>query len=329
MVRRLTISRWLSILTLGLTCAGCADLPSRRGESGTHASPPPAPAPAAPPMPPLQISGPAAQAAQPTAHAELVVRGRSLPDAAAERLVPVAQGEVAAPTQAARQLRTLHRLAEQRYASVEGYVVRLRQREVIAGKKRPEEIVLLKFRREPWSVYLRWLGGEGKGREVIYVPGRHGNMIHSLTAGVDVPLPGMAGKHIKAAPDSPLVLARCRRPISQTGIGALIDSFGRVVDAIERGDTHLGTMRCLGPIKRPEFEVPVEAVLQLVPAGAENELPRGGQRFWFFDTNLHFPILVVTQDDAGNEVEYYCYDRFLFPDRFRDDEFDPDRLWGR
>ena len=31
--------------------------------------------------------------------------------------------------------------------------------------------------------------------------------------------------------------------------------------------------------------------------------------------------------DRGTEVEYYCYDTFLFPARLRDDDFDPDRLW--
>jgi hypothetical protein len=44
---------------------------------------------------------------------------------------------------------------------------------------------------------------------------------------------------------------------------------------------------------------------------------------------VHFPVLVVTQDDEGNEVEYYGYDNFLFPARQRDDDFDPDKLWAR
>jgi len=244
-----------------------------------------------------------------------------------ERIVPVAQN--AAPAQPVGQLRTLHRLAEQRYATTEGYIVRFKRREVIAGKNHPDEIILLKFRKEPASIYMRWLGGEGKGRELVYAPGRHGNVIHSLAAPSDMPFPGITGKHVKAAPDHPQVLARCRYPISETGIGSLIDRFGRIVDALERGETRVGSMRCLGQVRRPEFDVPVDAVLQLIPPGVEKTLPRGGQRFWFFDTNLRFPILMVAQDDTGNEVEYYCYDRFLFPDRFRDEEFDPERLWGR
>jgi hypothetical protein len=228
-------------------------------------------------------------------------------------------------------LRELYRLAASRYASVDGYVVRLRRREVVGGKHGPEEIILVRFRKEPWSVYLRWIGTEAKNREVVYVKDRHGNQIHTLTSPSDTPLGSLgAGKHVQMPPDHPMVLARSRYPITETGVGALLDRYARVLEAIERGDTRRGTLKYLGQVKRPEFDTPVEAVMHLIPPGAEPTLPHGGQRFWFFDaTNLHFPVLTVTQDDRGAEVEYYCYDNFLFPARLRDDDFDPDRLWKR
>ena len=44
----------------------------------------------------------------------------------------------------------------------------------------------------------------------------------------------------------------------------------------------------------------------------------------FFDTALRLPVMVITVDDRGQEVEYYSYDRFLFPARFEEGEFSPE-----
>jgi hypothetical protein len=223
-------------------------------------------------------------------------------------------------------LRAIHHKAAQKHASLDSYVLRLRRREVVGGQNRPEEIMLMKFRREPWSVYFKWLGTEGQGREVVYVKGRHGNMIHSLTAAGDLLfLPG--GKRFRVAPDSFLVKSKSRYPITDAGLGGLIDRFGQLVAANEKGDMRHGAAKYLGQLKRPEFEPKVEGVLQIIPAKSDPHLPRGGQRLWFFDTTLHLPVLIITQDDTGREVEYYCHDRFQFPVRLDDDDFDPDVLW--
>jgi hypothetical protein len=234
-----------------------------------------------------------------------------------ERLTPIPQPP--SPSEDSLPLRQLCRLAEQRYAAVNGYIVRLRRRERIGGKNQPEETILLKFRREPWSVYLRWLGKGDGPRELVYVKGQHEGVIHTLTAAADG---GTAGRHVKTAADDPLVPARSRYAITDTGVGPLIERFARLVEAADG-------LKYLGPVARPEFDAPVEAVQQLIPPGAEPDLPKGGQRFWFFDTASRFPVLVVAQDEVGGEVEYYCYDNFLFPGRCCDDEFDPERLWGK
>ena len=110
---------------------------------------------------------------------------------------------------------------------METYTLRMRRREVVAGKARPEELILAKFRREPFSLYLKWVGEEGKGREVCYVKGKHEDLVHTLMAAGDLFL--FAGKHFKVAPDSPLVKSNCRYPITEAGFGPLIARFGRLV----------------------------------------------------------------------------------------------------
>jgi hypothetical protein len=204
---------------------------------------------------------------------------------------------------------------------VDSYTVRLRRREQVGGKDLPEEVILVKFRKDPWSVHLKWLGPEGQGREAVYVRGQYGDQIHALTA------PG--GQRLSLRPDSPLLRTRMRHPITEAGLDRLIERFGTLVEAAEHGDPAAGSLRYLGPLKRPEFEQSVEAALQAIPPGAEPGLPHGGQRLWFFDLGLRLPVLVLTQDDQGHEVEYYCHDGFLFHNRLPDEDFNPDLLWRK
>jgi hypothetical protein len=253
------------------------------------------------------------------------------PDLVPPRQAPEAnqvQSRPANDATTAGTLRGMYRRAADRYAAIDSYIVRLRRREQINGKDKPEELLLFKFRKQPWSVYFKWLGTEGKGREVIYVRGQYDDKIQTLLAAGDMPL-APAGKRIAISPDSVFARANSRHSINEAGIGSLIDSFGKLVDATERGDNRLGTLRYLGTLQRAEFTTPCEAAEQIIPPGAEPQLPRGGRRLWAFESTSGLPTLVIAQNELGQEVEYYCYDRFEFPVRLDDDDFNPDKLWPR
>ncbi len=68
------------------------------------------------------------------------------------------------------------------------YIAHFRRREVVNGKAKPEELMLIKFRQPPWSVYFKWLGTEGHDREVIFVGGKYDNKLNTKLAAGDVPL---------------------------------------------------------------------------------------------------------------------------------------------
>ena len=91
-------------------------------------------------------------------------------------VVPIKREVEASPTAA---MRSLYQKAVERHRTMDTYIMRLRRREVVAGKARPEELILVKFRQEPWSVYFKWIGPEAKGREVVHVKGSPGNEIHT------------------------------------------------------------------------------------------------------------------------------------------------------
>ena len=49
----------------------------------------------------------------------------------------------------------------------------------------------------------------------------------------------------------------------------------------------------------------------------------------FFDATTHFPVLSLTFDPTGREVDFYCFDRFQLDVKMDDDDFNPDKLWGK
>ncbi len=224
-------------------------------------------------------------------------------------------------------LRSLYQRAAQQHAMMESYIYRLKRREVVNGKKQPEELVKVQLRREPYSVHLVWLGKEGKGREAIFVKGKFKNEMQISLAASDVFGLG-AGMRISVAPDDPKAKAKSRHPITETGFGPMIDAFGRLVACLEKGDPREGTAKLLGRVKRDEFAEEVIGVEQLLPPGSDPLLPRGGRRLWFFDTKSGLPTLYITYD-ADGEVEYYCHDCIIWPAPMDDNDFNPDRVWRK
>ena len=66
-----------------------------------------------------------------------------------------------------------------------------------------------------------------------------------------------------------------------------------------------------------------------MPPKSDPLLPGGGKRWWFFDPFNFMPVLIITHDESGREVEYYCNDRIQSPARLDDDDFNPDKLWRK
>jgi hypothetical protein len=320
---------WAVALCLGVACWGCSGVSGPRLFGRRHIAT--AYRPELPQFAPsLEITDPPAPPRQrPIAELGLPEPVNPSEDAMLATPPLVAHGPPERAGEAAGSLRALYRFAAQRYASTNAYVVRLHRREQVNGRSRPDEVLLFKFRKEPWSVYFKWVGEEAKDREVIYVKGQHGNLIHTLTAAGDIPLMPLAGRHIKVTPDSALLRSASRHPITDAGIGFLIESFGALLDAAERGDCQASMLKYVGVLKRSESDQPLEGVVQMIPAGAEAAVPGGGERLWFFDVGLRFPVLVITHDARGQELEYHWYETFSFPGQLSDNDFNPDLLWHR
>jgi hypothetical protein len=221
-------------------------------------------------------------------------------------------------------LRGLHRKAVEHYAAIDSYKARLRRREQVNGKDMPEELIEFNFRKQPWSVHMKWIGPEAQGREVVFVKGHYENKIHTLLAPTDPRFP-LGGKVVSLPPDSPLVRSRARHAITDAGIGSIIDRFGQLLDREESGVSR--ALAYGGVQKRPEYDGPLEMVEQVIAVGEESLLPVGGRRWWFFGSTSGLPVLIITAESNGHPVEYYCFDRLQYPVGLDNDDFDPAKLW--
>jgi hypothetical protein len=221
----------------------------------------------------------------------------------------------------------LYEGARERYDRVGSYIARLTRRETVKGERRPEELILVKFRERPWSAHMKWLGEAGRGREGVYVKGHHGDKVHVRLAAWDIPFMP-AGRRMALSPDGALLRSASTHPITELGIGAALDRIGRVQAALGRGDRGLGELAAVGPRRLREFAERAYGIEHRIPPGADPAVPAGGRRTYWLDPDSGLPTLVVTLDAEGGEVEYYRYDRLQLAVRLDDEDFDPDRLWG-
>ncbi|HEY8504523.1 MAG TPA: DUF1571 domain-containing protein, partial [Gemmataceae bacterium] len=224
----------------------------------------------------------------------------------------------------------LYRRALKRHESIDSFTARLQRRECGRTGPKPLELLLFKYRKTPLSIHFKWVGEEGRGREVLWVEGKYDNKIQIRTAAGDVPLMP-AGQRLALSPTSPLVRAQSRHHIREAGMTGTLEMLARKLRAQEMNPS-VPLLKYLGPAERPEYPYPLDGLEVTMSPDEEDCLPEGGTRYVYFDPmpgspSFGLPVVFVTNDRSGRTVEYYCFDRFLCPVRLDDRDFDPDVLW--
>lgn len=279
-----------------------------------------------PPRPPAGPSGFAATSPQPRRPAAPEQPTGVVPaaGAVAEPVKPATPSPAAVNLQ---QVKKLAQVASDRWKTVDTYEARLVRKETVNGVEGKKEEVLYQFRREPMAVYMKNLGEVGKGRQVLYNPGSHGEKLYIVTGHGDF----ISGMEVQKSPDDPVVRDRSRQSIRDAGFGRGIKAFVGMVEKVEGGKLPPDALKYLGPTKRPEYPYPLEAVAQTIRPGEEKQSPQGGTRTWFFDgkpdsPSYGLPVLIVATDPGGKDLEYYCFDQFRLPAGLTDADFEPGRV---
>jgi hypothetical protein len=105
------------------------------------------------------------------------------------------------------------------YQRIADYTCVFIKRERIRGQLQPDQVMTMRVRTHPFSVYLFWNGPPAlKGQEACYVQGRNNGMVRVHATGVR----GAFG-FVSLDPQDARVLEDNRHPITEAGIGHLIE----------------------------------------------------------------------------------------------------------
>lgn len=111
---------------------------------------------------------------------------------------------------------------QKRFATVLDYTCTFAKRERIDGTLTSRHVMNLKARTTPESLYFKFLNPK-KGREAIYVSGRHGGKFLAH----DVGLGRLIAGTMILDPRGPTAMVDCRHPITEAGIGSLIENVAK------------------------------------------------------------------------------------------------------
>jgi hypothetical protein len=213
-----------------------------------------------------------------------------------------AQGSLAAEeTPIDRALRVITS-CQTRFQEVNDYTCTFYKRERIDGELTPLFVMSMKVRSTPKSIYFKFVNPY-KGREAIYIEGRNSGRILAHDVGVTKLLAGT----LELDPGSSRAMEENRHPITEAGIGALIDTVARRWAAELHRDGTLVTFD-------PDMMIGPRRCLLI-----ESIHPRRQHGFLFhkvrlfIDTELNLPIRFEAYDWPKNHespaelVEEYSY----------------------
>ncbi len=207
-------------------------------------------------------------------------------------------------------------LARQTFQGVQDYTCLLIKRERIRGQLQPDEVIQMRVRNQPFSVYLHWDAPRSMaGQEACYVVGRNNNMIRVHSTG----LAGVVG-WISLDPRDPRVLEHSRHSITEAGIGNLLDRYGQRWQEDQR--LNVTDVRVADYVYNKR---PCRRVEMIHPPGGPFTYYRS---VLYFDSETHLPIRVENYDwprqrgsAEGELAEVYSYIDLRLNVRLGDDAF--------
>jgi hypothetical protein len=201
---------------------------------------------------------------------------------------------------------------ETAYEEVRDYTATMRSVDRIGEVLEPERVIQLKFQR-PFKVYMRWQDHASQGREALYVAGENdGKFLVAEKSGV--------AKFFTARldPRDPRLLARSRHPVTDLGIGRLLE----IIAANAKRAARAGVLQVVDHGMGKVADRPVRDFEVTLPK--DESQGYYGYRFRVsFDEDNHLPIRIVVNDWTDRLVEDYTYTNLVLNPGLRATDFDP------
>jgi hypothetical protein len=119
------------------------------------------------------------------------------------------------------QVEAVVKSMQEAHDKISDYTAVLHQQQLFGGELSPKEKILFKFKK-PLSLYMKWLDGENKGREIIFVKGANdGEMWIHNGSFPDITL--------CMTPETCKALSEGRHTVNEAGVGYIADMIARNV----------------------------------------------------------------------------------------------------
>jgi hypothetical protein len=181
-----------------------------------------------------------------------------------------------------------------RYQDIDNYTSTFLIQERVDSKLQPESLITLKFKK-PFMVYLKWIGGPKKGREVLYVTGQNDNeLLVRTNKWYDVFVGSLD-------PHSALAMDGNRHPITEIGLGHLIEMLvTNFRSAKDKGEVQIQPVTSEAIFDRPAYKI--EAAFPF------SKYYKDASRITLYiDKEHQLPIYITIFDEANQLVERYGY----------------------
>lgn len=203
--------------------------------------------------------------------------------------------------------------AEAAYERVESYTAIFHKQQRIAGELLKEENIFLKFRKKPYSLYMKWVTEPYKGSELLYVVGWNKGRIKAHRGGFF----SFIVRNLD--PNNPGLLENDLRPVTSTGVGFLLQTVAiNMRKAIKAGVLRF-TNRGDANVYGRNTQV---MVIDIQPN--ENAEDYDGAHFVInqdVESKILLRIRVYNRD--GRLVENYGYENLNLDAHLSDADFDP------
>jgi len=202
--------------------------------------------------------------------------------------------------------------AEEAYGRVATYTAIFHKQQHVAGTLQPGETILLKCRRTPFSLYMKWIKPPYKGSELLYVTGwnegqaraHRGGILRFITVNLDPADPGLMANNL--------------RPVTSTGIGFLLETVANNV----RKAIKAGELTFTGRGEEAVFGRNTRVLEMTFPKTRAADYD--GHRFVINqDAESRMLLRIRVYDRDGRLVEHYGYENLVLNAPLTDADFDP------
>lgn len=205
------------------------------------------------------------------------------------------------------------REAEAAYDGVTSYTAVFHKQQRVAGELLPEETILLKYRKKPTSLYMKWIRAPYQGSELLYVAGWNHDRVRAHRGGI------LRFITRNLNPGDPALMAYNLRPVTSTGIGYLLQAVAiNARKAIQAGELALsepGEEAVYGRRTR---------VLEFLFPKKSAESYDGCRLVVSQDIESRILVRIRVYDRNDQLVEAYGYENLRLNAPLADADFDPE-----